>query len=296
MEPVYISVDCEFTDGDLEHGQLMQLAMVDIDIGSTWSAIIPITTRARVNDWVRENLSHLVGAALTTSIGASHLPRVQVGERTISGAYAGAAHSAYEWIRQRQLAALFDWKGVSDTTTDPAQLSDDFPAVLVTYCGGYDFGFVTRFFNLAGLPNPFHYEMVDISSLALGLCPELQWGFAAQHLEELLGMGPKPRAHDALTDARHQAEMFRRLMDAKSGALEALTQSGEKSAAEAALDDIAALCGCAEWDYPGQVTRDVRRLVDLLGDGHAIVAETSPGHTVWLELVEKYLNAKQEQK
>jgi len=30
-----------------------------------------------------------------------------------------------------------------------------------------------------------------------------------------------------------------------------------KEASEIALDEIAAACGCAEWDYPGQVTRDV---------------------------------------
>lgn len=31
----------------------------------------------------------------------------------------------------------------------------------------------------------------------------------------------------------------------------------DKSAAEKALDDIAAICGCPHWDYPGQVVRDV---------------------------------------
>lgn len=30
-----------------------------------------------------------------------------------------------------------------------------------------------------------------------------------------------------------------------------------KTAAEESLDEIAALCGCPEWDYPGQVFRDV---------------------------------------
>lgn len=216
MKPVYISVDCEFTDGDLVHGQLMQLAMLDIQTDSTWSSIIPITTRARVNDWVKQNLSHIVSAALTTSVGASHLPRVHVGERTVSGAYAGAAHGAFEWVRRRQLEAFFDDRGITDKkwkeTTDPSKMDEFHPAVMVTYCGGYDFGFITRFFNLAGLKNPFHYEMVDISPLALGLLPELQWGFEAAELEQLLEMEPNESAHDALADAKHQAEMFRRLM------------------------------------------------------------------------------------
>lgn len=33
--------------------------------------------------------------------------------------------------------------------------------------------------------------------------------------------------------------------------------AGAKSASEDALDAIAVLCGCPEWDYPGQVARDV---------------------------------------
>lgn len=35
-----------------------------------------------------------------------------------------------------------------------------------------------------------------------------------------------------------------------------------KTAAELALDQIAALCGMPEWEYPGQVVRDVQRLND----------------------------------
>lgn len=37
-----------------------------------------------------------------------------------------------------------------------------------------------------------------------------------------------------------------------------------KSAGEEALDEIATLCGCSEWEYPGQVVRDVRALRDTL--------------------------------
>jgi hypothetical protein len=35
----------------------------------------------------------------------------------------------------------------------------------------------------------------------------------------------------------------------------------EKDAGEIALDEIAALCGVAEWDYPGQVVRDVKAVI-----------------------------------
>ena len=36
------------------------------------------------------------------------------------------------------------------------------------------------------------------------------------------------------------------------------------SAAEDALNEIAALCGCPEWQYPGQVVRDVMALRSAL--------------------------------
>jgi hypothetical protein len=34
----------------------------------------------------------------------------------------------------------------------------------------------------------------------------------------------------------------------------------KKDAAEKALDEIARVSGCPEWDYPGQVVRDVQAL------------------------------------
>ncbi len=37
----------------------------------------------------------------------------------------------------------------------------------------------------------------------------------------------------------------------------------DESAAENALNAIAEMCGCAKWDYPGQVVRDVAALCDL---------------------------------
>ena len=66
-----------------------------------------------------------------------------------------------------------------------------------------------------------------------------------------------------------------RLLDIKKGwrrmdlaqvvpELIAAVGEGQESAAEKALDDIAALCGCPEWDYPGQLVRDVRDLKERL--------------------------------
>lgn len=47
------------------------------------------------------------------------------------------------------------------------------------------------------------------------------------------------------------------------GAMNLSHQDG-KTAAELALDDIAGLCGVAGWEYPGQVVRDVKGVVELL--------------------------------
>jgi len=40
----------------------------------------------------------------------------------------------------------------------------------------------------------------------------------------------------------------------------------QKDASEIALDQIAKLCGCPEWDYPGQVVRDVECALRALND------------------------------
>ena len=48
-------------------------------------------------------------------------------------------------------------------------------------------------------------------------------------------------------------------------------------AAEIALDDIAAACGCARWEYPGQVTRDVLGVVARLEAAQSILkGRTTP--------------------
>ena len=43
--------------------------------------------------------------------------------------------------------------------------------------------------------------------------------------------------------------------------VEVVVSERDKSAAELALDAIAEACGCAEWEYPGQVVRDVLAVV-----------------------------------
>lgn len=44
-----------------------------------------------------------------------------------------------------------------------------------------------------------------------------------------------------------------------------------KEPLEDALDKIAKLCGCAQWEYPAQVVRDVDMLVDTLRTAREIL-------------------------
>ena len=46
-----------------------------------------------------------------------------------------------------------------------------------------------------------------------------------------------------------------------------------KTAAEDALDAIAVLCGCPQWDYPGQIVRDVQMLVRQIAVRDTVIAE-----------------------
>ena len=51
----------------------------------------------------------------------------------------------------------------------------------------------------------------------------------------------------------------------------ALKLDAHEDASTPAFDEIAKLCGCPEWEYPGQVVRDVERVVkerDDLVDAH----------------------------
>lgn len=60
-------------------------------------------------------------------------------------------------------------------------------------------------------------------------------------------------------------------------AAHAALRDASKSAAEIALDDIAAACGCARWEYPGQVTRDVLGVVARLEAAQSILkGRTTP--------------------
>lgn len=77
-----------------------------------------------------------------------------------------------------------------------------------------------------------------------------------------------PQTGQGLWDATTQRRKLARSVRTRSEALAACHRdvraivAGHALASEEALDAIASLCGCPQWDYPGQVVRDVRHLVE----------------------------------
>jgi DNA polymerase III epsilon subunit-like protein len=89
------------------------------------------------------------------------------------------------------------------------------PPVFVGYCANFDWAYINDLFHRTGLENPFGYKALDIRSLALGLLG-LPWEELRQErILPLLELSPldEAQAHNALADARHQAEMLIRLLE-----------------------------------------------------------------------------------
>lgn len=94
-------------------------------------------------------------------------------------------------------------------------VSTDGPPVFVGYCANFDWAFVNDLFFRAGIENPFGYKAMDLRSLALGVL-DLGWEDLRQdRMLPLLGLQPLSEvdAHHALADAKHQAAMFKALME-----------------------------------------------------------------------------------
>lgn len=89
-------------------------------------------------------------------------------------------------------------------------------AIFIGYCNTLDKIYTDQLFLLADVENPFHYETIEISSLAIGRLG-VEWGFSESDLEKAIKLQPmsSDKKHDALEDAIHQAEEFCGLMNLK---------------------------------------------------------------------------------
>jgi oligoribonuclease (3'-5' exoribonuclease) len=93
-------------------------------------------------------------------------------------------------------------------------------AVFIGYCNVLDKIFIDQLFNDVGESSPFHYEVIDISSLALGKIQWLEWGFTEKELltkllqrKDCIINLSENQKHNALYDATLQAEEFCELMN-----------------------------------------------------------------------------------
>lgn len=88
-------------------------------------------------------------------------------------------------------------------------LKKDDVAIFIGYCLVLDKIYVDQLFLNAKATNPFNYETIEISSLAIGKF-NFDFGFSESDLEKKLLIQPmsEDKKHNALEDAIHQAEEF----------------------------------------------------------------------------------------
>ena len=86
-------------------------------------------------------------------------------------------------------------------------LADDDKAVFVGYCIVLDKIFLDQLYQDLNMNSPFDYEVIDISSLAIGRLG-LSWGYTEQELLQRLNLKDTDDKHNALSDAILQAKEF----------------------------------------------------------------------------------------
>lgn len=126
--------------------------------------------------------------------------------------------------------------------TDPREAMEEFAdwvrdvvppqthrAVFVGFNASFDWMFVNEYFVRYGIENPFGHGGLDIKSYYVGMMGSTWEQTSMKHLSPKYLAG-RPLSHNALGDARDQAELFR-LMSADAAALRtastALTQAEE---------------------------------------------------------------------
>ena len=84
------------------------------------------------------------------------------------------------------------------------------PAVFVGYVANFDWAYINDLFLRHGIANPFGYRALDQRSLAMGVLSTPWQEIRHSGLAKEVGVSmPHPaEAHNALVDARHQAELF----------------------------------------------------------------------------------------
>jgi len=124
--------------------------------------------------------------------------------------------------------------------TDPQQAIEDFAqwvrdvvppqthrAVFVGFNAVFDWMFVNEYFVRYGIENPFGHGGLDIKSYYVGMMGSTWAETSMKHLSPKYLAG-RPLSHNALGDARDQAELFRAIQE-DAAALRAASMSAEEA-------------------------------------------------------------------
>jgi len=125
--------------------------------------------------------------------------------------------------------------------TDPKQAMEEFAQwirdvvppqthrpVFVGFNAVFDWMFVNEYFVRYGLENPFGHGGLDIKSYYVGMMGSTWEQTSMRHLSPKYLSG-RPLSHNALGDARDQAELFRRISEDAAALRTASTQAEEAS-------------------------------------------------------------------
>jgi ribonuclease T len=124
--------------------------------------------------------------------------------------------------------------------TDPQQAMEEFAqwirdvvppqthrAVFVGFNAVFDWMFINEYFVRYGIENPFGHGGIDIKSYYVGMMGSTWEQTSMKHLSPKYLAG-RPLSHNALGDARDQAELFRAI-SADAAALRAASRQAEEA-------------------------------------------------------------------
>jgi len=163
-----------------------------------------------------------IGAVPVTLSGGSHRPgtdRFYVELKPIGGAFEKEA-MAVHGISRKHLdeqgteasRAMRDLREFVETRRGPSQAR----AVFVGHNAAFDWSYISYYFTLFKIPNPFGYKALDIKSLAMGRLRIGWFETSKENLEVLLPSVPRQdlkQAHRADYDALYQAHILCALLD-----------------------------------------------------------------------------------
>jgi ribonuclease T len=131
-------------------------------------------------------------------------------------------------------------EGLRADGTDPQQAIEEFAqwirdvvppqthrAVFVGFNAVFDWMFVNEYFVRYGIENPFGHGGIDIKSYYVGMMGSTWEQTSMKHLSPKYLAG-RPLSHNALGDARDQAELFRAI-SADAAALRAASRQAEEA-------------------------------------------------------------------